>query len=172
MFKLAGACFVIVFATLAGLQKATFYAQRPRQLRQLRIALQLLETEIVYGSTPLVVAMEHIARRVKKPVASLFTETAQHLRDGEGTSLEECWTLAIQTTWAQTALKEDEKEILLQFGQMLGLTDKQDQRKHIKLAVGNLQSEEEHAKMLQQRYEKMCKTLGFMSGLLLVILMY
>ncbi len=59
-----------------------------------------------------------------------------------------------------------------QLGAKLGLTDRDDQVKHLRLAVNQLRGEEELAKDEQQRYERMWKSLGLLMGALVVILMY
>jgi stage III sporulation protein AB len=64
-----------------------------------------------------------------------------------------------------------EREVMIDFGKTLGLSDRQDQLQHLRMAVANLKVEEDHARDEQVRYEKMCKTLGFLAGALLVILM-
>ncbi|HBI05200.1 MAG TPA: stage III sporulation protein AB, partial [Paenibacillaceae bacterium] len=62
--------------------------------------------------------------------------------------------------------------VLLQLGQVLGQSNREDQQKHIRLALMNLKSEEDVARAQQQKYEKMCRSLGLLGGLLVVILLY
>ena len=70
-----------------------------------------------------------------------------------------------------TAFKQGEYEIMKQFGETLGQHDLLSQQKHIRLALAHLEREEADALDRQSRYEKMLKSLGFLSGLLLVILL-
>jgi hypothetical protein len=53
MLKFLGAVLVLFAGTMFGFFQALQYARRPRQIRELITALQRLETEIVYGYTPL-----------------------------------------------------------------------------------------------------------------------
>ena len=53
MFKLIGAILIIVATTWTGFEAARHLSERPKQLRQLKSALQSLEAEIMYGHTPL-----------------------------------------------------------------------------------------------------------------------
>ena len=54
---------------------------------------------------------------------------------------------------------------------MLGKSDKYHQQKQILLTLAHLEREESEAIDLQGKYEKMMKSLGFLSGLLLIILL-
>jgi stage III sporulation protein AB len=172
MIKLMGAIIILLSSTLLGMRAASLYVQRSNQLRQLQVALQWLETQIVYGSTPLHEALDHIARRIGGDIQYLFAGIAQSLSDMPYASTRECWEKGIQLEWHKTALKRPEKEILLQLGQILGQSNRDDQQKHIRLALMNLKSEEELARSQQQKYEKMCRSLGVLGGLLMVILLY
>ena len=71
----------------------------------------------------------------------------------------------------ETALKKKEYEILRQFGETLGRHDLISQQKHIKLALTHLETEEAEANLAQAKNEKMVKSLGFLSGLLLILLL-
>jgi stage III sporulation protein AB len=69
-------------------------------------------------------------------------------------------------------MKLPEQEVMLQLGHVLGLSDRSDQVKHLRLAVSQLQAEEVDAREEQRKYEKMWKSLGVLIGGLIVILMY
>ncbi len=172
MLKLMGAVLLLMSASAAGYLAAWKYAERPRQIRRLRLALSLLETDISYGFRPLDEACRLIARRESEPVASLFNRCADNLQQLDGASTFQCWQQAVEEIWPQTAMKQPEKEILLDLGKTLGASDRADQQHHLMLAMSNLRVEENEAREEQSRYEKMCKSLGVLSGLLLVILMY
>jgi stage III sporulation protein AB len=58
-----------------------------------------------------------------------------------------------------------------QFGATLGQHDREHQQKQIRLTLNHLEREEGDAIESQNRYEKMLKSLGFLTGLLIVILM-
>ena len=69
-------------------------------------------------------------------------------------------------------MKQAEQEVVLQLGSVLGVTDRSDQIKHLRLAISQLQAEETESREDQRRYEKMWKSLGVLIGALIVILMY
>jgi stage III sporulation protein AB len=169
MIKIVGALITITSCTLAGILWANNYANRTRQIRELQNALTYMETEILYGHTPLDAILNSISLRVKEPLASLFKQISEDLLHRNST-IQECWSRAIQDYWRVTSMKENEKEILLQLGKTLGQSDAINQQKHIRVALNHLQTEEMDALDQQKRYEKMTRILGFLIGVLIVII--
>ncbi|MCZ4150437.1 stage III sporulation protein AB, partial [Escherichia coli] len=54
----------------------------------------------------------------------------------------------------------------------LGTSDRQDQTKHISLAIQQLMHEETRAQADQMKYERMSRNLGMLVGALIVILIF
>lgn len=171
MIKLLGAILILFAGAMIGFQQAARFAERPRQLRQLAHALQRLETEIGYGHTPLPEALERTAEAVPQPLASILRKAASGVWDTEGLSLRDSWEQAIQSGWGATSMRSSEQAVLIRLGSTLGISDKEDQMKHIRLALLQLKAEEDAARDDQARYEKMWKSLGILIAVLIVILM-
>ncbi len=172
MLNMIGAVIVLITGALIGWYQASQYANRPKQIRQFIQAIQRLETEINYGFTPLPEALERISKSIHEPTSSIFHLAAEQLSFNNGKSTKDLWTLVISDHWRNTSMKLPEKEIVLQLGATLGISDRSDQMKHIHLTINQLQAEENMAKDEQNRYEKMWKSLGILGGALVVILMY
>ncbi len=171
MLKLLGAILIISATTSFGFYLARSLYRRTRQIRELQNALQLLETEIVYGATPLSQALQKTGEMTAQPLDGIFRRAAVYLGEYGGLSTYECWKMALEETWPSTFLQAGEKDILLQIGQALGRSDRSDQQRHLRMALQHLLSEGDRAKEEQERYEKMCRSLGFLGGLLLALLM-
>lgn len=165
-----GAALIIFATTWAGFEWAKKLNERPRHLRQLKVALQALEAEIVYGLTPLDEACYHLSTQLTKPLNSFFEQFSTRLKEAETTAAE-AWFESLDDIWSYTAFKNGELEILRQFGATLGRHDREQQQKQIRLALAHLEREELEAVENQTKYEKMVKSLGFLTGLLLVILL-
>lgn len=170
MIKLIGAALIIAATSWTGMEAAKQLSARPRQLRHLKAALQSLEAEIMYGHTPLHEASRKLASQLAKPISLLFELFSQKLMGSE-TTVREAWEESLNEIWKMTALKQGEYEILRQFGETLGRHDKYSQQKQINLAITHLEREEGDAYERQVKYEKMVKSIGFLSGLLLIILL-
>lgn len=171
MIKLIGAIFILTATTWTGFEASRYLSDRPRQLRQLKSALQSLEAEIMYGHTPLHEAARRLAEQLPTPLSKLFDTFAKILTDTE-TTVKEAWEASLKEVWKITALKQGEFEIMKQFGETLGRHDRFSQQKQIILTLTHLEREEADAREKQAKYEKMVKSLGFLGGLLLIIILF
>ena len=172
MMQFAGALLVLFAGTMIGYLQAARYAARPRQIRQLMHALQRLETEIGYGQTPLPEALSRLAGIVPAPVSGLFAAISAKLEGEPATgTLRDSWEQAILEGWGRTAMRQPEREAMTRLGATLGASGKEDQIKHVRLAMHELQAEEASAREEQQRYEKTSRSLGVLGAALVVILM-
>ncbi|WP_139489332.1 stage III sporulation protein SpoIIIAB [Brevibacillus dissolubilis] len=172
MLKLIGAVIVLLSATMAGFYMGRQLNQRTLQIRGLLLALQLLETEILYGATPLKQAFDKLGRRLPPELGRIFNTASENLASPNGQSTQSSIQAAIDRHWSGTAMKPSEKEVLMSLGYVLGNSDREDQKKHLQLAMSHLRSLETEARDEQGRYERMYRSLGFLSGLLVVILMF
>lgn len=170
MIKIIGAMLIIGATTWVGFESAKTLHNRTEQLRLLKSALRSLEAEIMFGHTPLHEASRRIASQLSSPLNQLFESFAKKLTDTE-TTVKDAWEQSLKEIWKSTALKQGEYSIMKQFGETLGRHDKFSQQKQIQLALTHLEREEMDAVDKQAKYEKMAKSLGFLSGVLLVIIL-
>lgn len=170
MVKIMGAIMIILATTWTGFEASRHLSERPRQLRLLKSALQSLEAEIMYGHTPLHEASRKLAAQMSKPLSWFFESFSRKLTESEAT-VKSAWEESLSEVWKFTALKKGEYEIMKQFGETLGRHDRHSQQKQILLTITHLEREEIDANDKQLKYEKMVKSIGFLSGLLLIILL-
>nr|WP_154957663.1 stage III sporulation protein SpoIIIAB [Paenibacillus xylanexedens] len=172
MLNMLGALLILLASTLAGFHKARQYALRPRQLRELIAALQRLMTEINYGLTPLPDAMNKMGAQTKEPVRTLFLHASTQMEPPHGLTARESLQAGVEEAWGKSAMKSDEREVMLQLSYSLGTSDRLDQTKHISLAIQQLMHEESRAQADQVKYERMSRSLGMLVGALIVILIF
>lgn len=170
--KLLGAVLLFFVCACTGLIVANLLTRRPQELRQLRGAFHVLETEIAYGSQPLDSALQQIGARENGPVGRFFSRAAHYLQRKDGTAAYECWRQALADVKTDLALREQDRHILLRLGSKIGLSDRHDQVNHLRLAQATLEAEEAKAVHDQEKYAKMSRSLGVLLGALLVILLY
>lgn len=170
MIKIIGALLILASTSWGGMEFSKLLSQRPKQIRALKSALQSLEAEIMYGHTPLHEASRRLAEQLSEPLQSFFVSFAERLLK-EDTTVKEAWTASLYEIWKKTAMKDSELEIMKQFGETLGRHDRFTQQKQIMLTLAHLEREEAEAREIQGKYEKMIRSLGFLSGLLIVILL-
>ena len=172
MLKLIGAGMTLAACGSIGVTWARVYEKRPQQLVAIEGALQLLETEILYGATPLPEAMAQVALKCDPEIAGLFRNTALELRKMAGITASEAWEAAVQDFFPGTALNKQDLQILKRFGAPLGASDKEDQAKHIELTKSQLKLAAQQAELLSRKHALVYKYLGFLGGLLLVLILY
>ena len=172
MLKLVGAALVVAASGLSGMAVAGNYSRRPRELRSLRTALQMLETEIAYGATQLPEAMVQVANRCDDAVGPLFTLAASELSARSGVTAAEAWERALGAFYPGTALLPKDLQILRNLGSSLGISDREDQIKHLRLAMEQVGSENLAAEEEAARNVKLWSYLGFLGGLTLVLVLY
>ncbi|WP_018132453.1 stage III sporulation protein SpoIIIAB [Effusibacillus pohliae] len=172
MVKLIGAALVVTATTGVGLWKANSYSERAKQLNQLITALQMLETEIAYGATPLPEALARIGQRIPGKIGLLLQDTGHLLARGDGRSAGQIFQEQVLCFGGKLHLRPQDRDILLTFGHTLGHSDRSDQLKHIRLTCARLSAEETIARDERERLGKMWRYLGALLGLAAVIIMY
>ncbi|MCT2537527.1 stage III sporulation protein SpoIIIAB [Aquibacillus koreensis] len=168
--KWIGALLLISATTWVGFELAKKLNERPKQIRQLKSALQILEAEILYSQSPIVEACLHVSNQLPHPISWFFKSVSKDLKKS-AVSLTDIWSKNLNKFWPLVSLGQNEKEILRQFGRTLGQHDFTQQQKHIQLALTHLERELQEAIDYQYRYSKMVKSLGFLTGLLVVLLL-
>jgi len=172
MLKLLGAVMVVAASGLAGLTVSSCYARRPKELQALRSALQMLGTEIFYGATRLAEAFDTVARRCDKRAAALFRQAENELSSMSGVSASEAWERALAAYYADSALRPQDHAILVTFGRALGRSDRSEQIKHLNLAMEQLAQEAAKADEEASRNVKLWNYLGFLGGLMFILVIY
>ena len=170
--KMLGGALVILSSTMIGFLVAGSFHYRPKILRDLQVALSMLETEIGYGHSPLPEALESISKKCDADVAKLFSKAKTHISSKEGCTPDEAWQKALNDFYTDTHLLETDMEVLSSFGRYLGSTDRQDQLKNIKLTLTNLKQQEIIALDEKSKNEKLWKYLGVLSGTMVFLLLY
>ncbi|KSU85716.1 stage III sporulation protein SpoIIIAB [Fictibacillus enclensis] len=165
-----GAVCIFISTTWIGFELAKKVRERPKQLRQLKVGLQSLEAEIMYGLIPLDEAFLHLSRQLSGPVAEFFLHAGKSL-EASVSSVQEAWENGLSHLSAASSFKKEEIEILRQFGATLGRHDRENQQKQIRLALAHLERELAEANEAQLKHEKMYKSLGILLGLLIIILL-
>ncbi len=158
----------LIFGTISmiGVKIAEKYVIRAKNLKQIRKALNILETKIVYTNEVLPDIFHEIATKIKGNVGALFEEISKRMDlDFAG----DAWESGI--TNSNLELKEEDKEALRTLGKLLGNTDVQGQICQIKMVNKFLEEQIAEANESKNKNEKMYKKLGIIVGLAVVIVL-
>lgn len=145
-------------------------SKRPVHIRQIKNALQILEAEMLYSQLPLQDAFQTIAAQIPHPTSQFFHHLSEQMNE-PSIDFIAIWDKSLDSFMDHSTIGSNEKEILKQFGRTLGQHDFYQQQKHIHLTVNHLDRELEDARDNQFKYAKMAKSLGFLFGLFIVLLL-
>ena len=170
--KLLGAFLVISMSGLMGMSISRSFRDRPNEIREIRSALRMLETEIAYVSTPLPEALILVGRRIGSKTEAFFASVGESLMMAGAPPASEAWLQVLDSWLMTTALTESDAQILRTAGLGLGSSDRENEIKKLKLAQEHLRNAEASAERDRERNERMWRTIGFLGGLAVVIILY
>ena len=160
---------ILFSSTMTGFAIARNYVQRPRQLQDLVTALQLLLTEIVYSATPLPEALRSCARTVSNPIRQFLLQVSG-LLDKMHTA-QTAWETAMGELQQKSALLQSDLEALHSLGAVLGISNREDQQRHLALSIKRLEALHISAQSECNQNERLWKYLGVMVGVVIVIIL-
>ena len=163
---------IIICSSLLGLIYAKSYTERTKLLNTLMGTLQLLESEIVYCATPLPFLLKKISKKNNSEIHRIFGKTVAILDEKKGHTFSEAWERAIKDETAYTVLKKEDIELLIHLGNSLGVSDINDQMKHIRLAMEEIKRSYEASIIDANKNVRLYKNLGFLLGITIVIILF
>ncbi len=167
--KIAGAALIIFAAYFYGFNLASMYYNRVRLLEELLMALEMFLTEVNYGLTPLPQAFMGIAKSANRPVGSLFSDAGKLMRQNRGLSARECWRAALKKNTRGLDMSPQNMELLDRLGSIWGRSDKSGQQRQVALIQELLRQALGEAQAEYQKNNKICKYLGLLGGVTLVL---
>lgn len=171
MLKLIASIMIITSSAILGCSISREYSKRPGQLRELQILMQIFENEIRFLSSILANAFEKLYKASKSEVKEFFIGTIKNLESLGEYGAKEAWEKAVKDNIKNTSLNAEDEEILLQFGNILGSTDKEGQISNIRHLMSQLKIQEEKAEEMRKKNESMYRKLGLLGGIAIVIVL-
>jgi len=171
ILKLSGMILVLVTTVLAGLYYGSFQTYRSNDLQELKKALAILKSEIVFSMTPLPEAFANIGVRIRKPVADIFLEFAQRLADNRRTPIDEIWKGCIAAQASRTYLNKEDISALISFGRTLGYLDRDMQASGIMITISYIDTVVATLALTRAKNQKLFASLGAFAGLVTVIIL-
>src|SRR5690625_1647597 len=117
-----GALLFIGTTTWIGFEWSHRLTARPKHIRQLKNALQILEAEIVYSRLPLQDAFFNISGQIPAPTNAFFKSLYITMKKKRN-SLYDLWDSEVAELMKISSLGNNDAEILRQFGRTLGQHD-------------------------------------------------
>ncbi len=157
-----------VFGTIStiGVKISNRYTERANNLKQIKKALNIFETKIMYTYEPIPDVFLEISKKIKGDVGKLFWDASRNMAlDFAG----DAWEKSLNNS--NIMLLEDDKEALRSLGKLLGSTDIDGQLSQIRLVNGFLNEQIKEAIEQKDKNETMYKKLGIIVGLAVVIVL-
>ena len=171
--KLAGSLTVLAAAAGLGTAVSLDYRKRIQLLTQLRRLFLLLAGEIRSSRTPAAEAFGRMAGRMEPPFGRWLETLADRLEAGEGESFASIWK-----TWVEQLVREDAQalkpqdvELLVTFGESFGYLDQQMQLSSIQFVQEQLLDRLGELRGGCAARKRMARLLGVSAGVFLVILL-
>ena len=158
----------LVFASCLymGILVSKKYSGRVKELKDMKNALNMLETKIKYTYEALPEIFEEISKQITGEIGQIFRNSAKKM---QVKSAGDAWNESIDL--ANTNMNIEDKAILKTLGKLLGKTDAEGQISEIKLVSNFLDTQMKAAERERNKNEKMYKTLGGIVGLTIVIIL-
>lgn len=152
-----------------GLWLANRIRRRPVELREFVMALALLDTEIVWGATPLPEAFGILKERTDAPWQGFFAELQDRLQRGESASI--AWNEVSLAQNTHFCLKHEDWQVIRDVSKGLGRSDRQEQHKQLELIQRQLALIKDQAGIWSEKQAKMWSYLGFLCGIAGVLIL-
>ena len=170
MLKIIGLTIILISCFLIGNLLANRYDKRYKQLLIFHQVIEFFETEISYTSTPVMEVMENIIGKVMSPINEIIYEAYIELKDYGYRPLGEVWKDVLESHKEYLALNKEDIDILIYFGNTLGTTDVENQKKYFQTIHSRIKSQIREADNNKIKYKKLFLELGIIIGLLIIIL--
>jgi stage III sporulation protein AB len=170
LIKLLGSIVIITSTALIGFLLAKAKTERVNQLRDFLLALNMLEIEIKFALTALPDAFIKIGKAVDARVGQIFILASSKILH-EKMSACQAWQMALKGS-ESLSINLEEKEILSKMGSSLGEIDSENQIKNIKFTIEELKRQQTKAEEEKNKSEKLFKSLGVLTGVGIVILIF
>ena len=142
------------------------YVQRVNELKNIKNALNICKTKMKYTYEPVPEIFKFIADNIDGNVKSLF-KNAANLMKTESAGI--AWEKTVDST--DLNINKEDKEVVKGLSKLLGKTNLEGQISEIELTCEFLDIQIKKAELEQGKNEKLCKTLGLVGGLVLVIIL-
>ena len=170
MIKLIGAILVLISAYAIGSLLALQVKEQEKWLKDIKTALFLLTGELEYRQVPLPDALSIIGKRHGGKMASFFQTLSEELAKKEGFSLQELWKKEAVTALKDAPLSKAQKEEFSDLGLYFMETDKETRRNSLEFYLKRLEEEIVNLRETGKDKAYLCRTLGMLGGIFLLIL--
>jgi len=171
IIKVFGASLFVFSSWFIGVMKSNSYIKRIEELKELTIILTRLETQISYTNINLPAAFKTVVNENEGIIYQIFIMVSELLLSGEGYTVTEAVEITLKMYSKQIYLTNEDLNILKTMSFAMGSFGKDDQIKHIELAVKMLEENRKRAEIEMTGKLKLWPSIGFLLSSIIVLVM-
>ena len=172
MVKTIGALLILLSGSSIGWIISNIYLDRVRELRELQLAINIINTEITYGKTILSRALIRAAENLSSSMRLIFLESGRALTAGTGKTFHELWAETIEKYREGLNLNKEDLVILMNWRLQIAVSALENQSALNKLVIKRLELQEKEALEFASKRVKTARYAGVLLSLMIIILFY
>lgn len=169
--KLIGSMFIITASSIIGVMIARMKSERVRQIRNLISALNMLDVEVRFALSSLPEAFNKISKAIDPKTGEIFEHAAELIINGKHDACN-AWQKSLEHCMPALCINREDMNILAALGNSLGEVDSESQSKNIRLVIEQLKRQELRADEERAKGERLFRSIGVLSGLAIVIILF
>lgn len=171
MFKLAGILLLMAGCCGLGINRVEESKQRIRELREIRRMVIRIQNEMTYGKRALPEICQLFGQCMEEPYQAAFLSIFRKLEENDGTDLNRIWKVQMEECLKNLPLLEEEKDILRNMPEYLGILDEKQQAADIGQSLDFLTAHITQAEAGYENQARVTMSISVMAGIFLVILL-
>lgn len=171
MLKILGGIFVIGTTTLLGMQKGASIRKVYEELQYIQKLVYQIQSEIRYLRAPLGDIVTKLARESKAPYGEWLLSLGNDMESRSGKPFSKLWEQGVRQHLGSLRLPEQEMDRLCLLGKQLGKADMELQMQTLSLYQQQLSQTLEDLRNTMDNKVRLCRCIGIISGIFLVIML-
>lgn len=171
VFKILFLFAIFALSMMIGVIISKKYSNRVSELQESITALEILEGRINYTYDTIPEIFDFISRHLKTNIKNIFEYSAEKLSIDKNFSAGELFNSTIDEERILLDMNDADIDILKGLSVSLGQVDLENQVKNIRLIIRSLTNQLEDAKREKDKNFKLCRNMGAIVGVLLIIIL-
>ena len=166
VFKLFILAMIIVTSSIIGILFSKKYANREKEIKEMKNALNMFSTKIKFTYEPIPNVFMEIANKIGGNIGMIFDIAANRMKE---LPAGDAWCQALKDS--KNNLNKEDISVIQNLNRLLGQTDLDGQLSEIEVVNDFLTAQLENASEERRKNEKMYRTLGLVTGLTIAIIL-
>ena len=171
MIRLLAGVVILFGCGYMGILFSHRFKKRVKQLEELQRAMTELEYNIDFVTMTIADALNSVSKNCETEVKYVFLYVAERLKTSPGSDMSRIWRRAVDKYRQALVLSDSDISLLIEFSKNLGMGNREKEKNNIKFTAVRLKIAEDEARAEMEQNSKMCRGLGFLLGIFIVIVL-